>query len=111
MRARQAGLRDQCRGTEAARVLEDTSRRLEAQRLIRLALDPGLAQAFHNGIRRLVLEFELSADEHRFIQIAPAVGETQLIAFADLNVTGIIQHFHGAHRLADFTGPVAGIAA
>src|SRR4051812_3878675 len=42
-RPRQAGLLDHRRGAEAARVLEDAARRLEAERLRRLALDPRLA--------------------------------------------------------------------
>src|SRR3954467_14053459 len=80
----QASLLNQGGSAEATRVLEQPARGLEAQRLARLALDPGLAHALDERAGVVAVQLELGAEDHRVIEVAPVVGEAQLLAFADL---------------------------
>src|SRR5207245_9995248 len=58
-RLSQAGLVDEDGGALAPRILEHAHRRLEAQRLACLPVNPGLAQALDDGVWRVPLELEV----------------------------------------------------
>src|SRR5207244_7388060 len=80
------------------------------QGLAGLAVDPGFAQTFYDRIGVIRLELELGADQHGIIQIAPVIREAELVPLTDLHVTAVVEHFHRAYALADFTGAIARIA-
>src|SRR6516162_8722589 len=58
--AHQTRLRDESAGAQAARISKRAGGSLEAQRLVRLALDPCFTQALDDGVRSILLQLEFS---------------------------------------------------
>src|SRR5262249_10540577 len=96
---------------EAARILEDPPGCLEAERLRCFPLDPRLAHALHDGVGTVRLQRELRGQQDGIVQIAPVIGELELIALADLHSALAMEHLDLVDELADVARTVPGVAA
>ena len=57
------------------------------------------------------LQLELGGEDDRLVEVGVAVGEAQVVALADLDLVGGVEHRGAADELADRTLAAAGIAA
>src|SRR5262249_10154785 len=94
-----------------ARVFENPAGGLEAERLNRLALDPGLAHALDDGVRGVVVQLKFGRQQDRVVEIAPAVRKAEFVALADLEGAGRVQDLGPVDVLADLPGAVARVTA
>src|SRR5205823_6327153 len=100
-RTRQAGLLDQRRRTQRTRIAKDATRRLVAQRLTGLALNPRPPHPFDDGVGGIGLQAKLGTEDHRIIEVAGVVAEAQLVALAHLHLAAAIENLDLAHELTD----------
>ena len=107
----QSGLVDQHAGAHAARVLEDAAGALVSQRLVGLLDDPLLLHALGQLFGVVLLQLELRAEDHQFVERAFAIGEHQLFASAlDQISPRRVMTVALAGPLADVAAAAAGVA-
>ena len=107
--ALQPGLVDQLAGVHARRIFEDAARALVAHRLPRLADNPLFLQAFGHTIGIVFFQFQLGVKDHRFVEAALAIVESEFLAVALVDLAAIGDNGYCGGPLADF--PRRGVPA
>src|SRR5262249_50901421 len=86
-------------------------RRLEAEGLARLPLNPRLAHALDDGRFGIRFHLELAREDDRLVEPTGAIAEAQIVPLAGLQLPPAVHDDDGADELADLSRAIAGIVA